>query len=311
MSRLKSILVFFLNIFKHNLKFKLIALFSAVILWFYVILQTPYNRIIEVPVQIQLPDSLVFDGDVPNSVKIEFVGTLRDFFLFGKFGQPYVYLNLQSVTSGEQNLDIYPENVIYPDWIGVKTQGKNSLQIFLQNLDSLFLPLQIEESLLIQSNWRIVEYSIKPDYTWVVGGREDLKKLRQRPLTVKPELGEDFSFSIQCTVELEIPQMPTKPFSRDSFIVVDFKLDSLVLIEKKLPVTITGSSGFYAMPDSVKLFALVSASLIDQISTDDIVLFTRPTRSDMHSSELQIEWPYYGQVETTWFEISQVKLIPK
>lgn len=311
MSRVKTVLTFLLNIFKHNLKFKLIAIFSAVILWLYIIMQTPYSRIIDVPVQIQLPDSFILEGDVPNSVKIEFVGTPRDYFLFGKFGQPFVYLNLQPVSSGEQNLDIYPENVIYPDWIGVKPQGKNSIKIIFQKLDSLFLPIQIEESLLIKSNWRIVEYSIKPNYTWIVGGREDLKKLRQRPLTVRPELNRDFNFNIKCTVDLEIPKMQTNLLSRDSFVVVDIKLDSLVLIEKKLPVTITGTNEFYAMPDSVKFFALVLASLRDAIRTDDIILFVTPTRNDVHSSELQIEWPYYGLVETTWFEISQVKLIPK
>ncbi|MBN2363993.1 hypothetical protein JXL83_07660 [candidate division WOR-3 bacterium] len=311
MSKFKSFLYFVLNIFRHNLKFKLISLFSSVILWFYVVLQTPYNRILDVPITVELPDSLLFDEPLSNSVKIEFVGTLRDFFLFEKFGSPYVYLNLQNINPGEHYIDILPENVIFSDWTGVETQGKSIVKISLQSLDSLYLPIVIEESFLPRSNWRIIDYTIRPDFTWVIGGREDLLELKKKPLILVPDINGNFGFDIQCTAQVKIPQMPTRPFSRDSFAVIEFTMDSLILIERKLPVTLTESSRFYAMPDSVKFFALVSASLIDEVRTEDIMLIAEPLKNEVHSSSLEIVWPYIEAVETAWVEIPKVRIIPK
>ncbi len=310
MSKIKSLLYFLLNIFKHNFKFKLISLLTAFILWLYVTLQTPYNRIIDVPVNVDLPDSFLFDEPPANSVKIEFVGTLRDFFLFEKFGEPYINLNLSAITSGEHYVDVLPENVIYPEWIGVKTQGKSLMKISLQNLDSIYVPLEIERTSLPRSNWRIVDYIIKPDFTWIIGGRDDLGLLGGKPLFLNPNINENFGFNVKCTVHIEIPLLPTRPFSRDSFAVIEFEMDSLIVFETKLQVTLKAGSRFHVLPDSVKFFALISASYADKVKGEDILLVAEPKRNDVHSSPIEIIWPFRELAETCWVEIPRVRLIP-
>ena len=313
MSVLKSIylkILKYVNL-KNNAILKILALFSALFLWIYVVLRSPEKKSIYIPIQIIKPDSLIFDGDPPDSVRFDFSGSMRNFFLFEKFGNPSVSLDLNNLVVGENTIEIIPDNIIYSDWIGVKPEGKSYINLSVQKLDSIIIPVNVDDSVLTPSNWIIRSLSINPDIIWIVGGQSDLEKISDEGVFIKTCTVEEFAYEKICTTFIYLPELATHPYSKDSTVEIHLLMDSLINYEVKLGVEVIGNDNFQVMPDSVRFFAAIPSKDYDSFQTTEILLTVEGRRSGIHSSPLHLKCDYIELAETSWLEISKVKLIPK
>ncbi len=312
MSVLKSIYIKLLKYFNfnNNIILKFLAIFAAVFLWIYVVLQSPEKKSIYIPVHINKPDSFVYDEEPPDSVRFDFSGSMRNFFLFEKFGNPVVILELRDLETGENIIEIIPDNIIFSDWIGVKPEGKSYINLSVQKLDSIYVPVNIDDSVLIQSNWIIRSLTINPNMIWVVGGQEDLDEISRTGICIKPCLIEEFSYEKICSTHIFLPDFPTHPYSEDSVVEINLLLDSLINFEIKLEVEVRGEDNFKVMPDSVRLYAIIPSRDYNNIRESEISLWAEARRSEIHSSPLNLQWDKEEYAETSWLEISKVKLIP-
>lgn len=295
---------------RHNFTLKILALLAAVLLWVYVVLQSPVKKSIYVPIVINKPDSLIYDIDPPDSVRFDFTGSARNFFLFDRFGDPTILVELKNLNIGENIVEISPDQIIYSDWIGVKPEGETYIRLSFQKLDSIYLPISSEQVMTLPPGWIITEQNIDPEMIWIVGGSQDLEDLSKVGISLNKCNIDEFKYSYICSTTVEIPEYPTHPFTNESIVEVNVSLDSMIFYQLKLPVIIDQGQQFQAMPDSVRFYAIVPSRNFQDLLDTDIKLRVDVRRSEIHSSPLILDWNGEELAETSWLEINKVKLIP-
>lgn len=302
-----------LNYFRlrHNFTLKILALLAAILLWIYVVLQSPVKKSIYVPVTINKPDSLIYDLDPPDSVRFDFTGSARNFFLFDRFGDPVIVLELKDLNIGENIVEINSNQIIYSDWIGVKPEGETYIRLSFQKIDSIYLSLSAENVIAIPPGWRVTNLRVKPEMVWVVGGSQDLQDLAKIGISLQKCTIDEFDYDLTCSTTVKIPEYPTHPYTNDSIIEINASMDSMIFYQLKLPVIIDQAEQFQAMPDSVRFYAIVPSRNFQKLIDTDISLNVNVRRSDIHSSPLILEWNGEQLAETSWLEINKVKLIPR
>lgn len=300
----------FLNI-KKNFNLKILSILSAILLWLYIVFQRPQSKSIFVPLLITIPDSFVLDKSIPDSVRFDFYGSTRNFILFYKFGNPKISIDLKLLNEGENIVDILPENIYFPEWIGVIPQGKNNIKISAQIFDSILVPILLNNTENINTHWLIDSFSYNPKNIWIYGGRNDLENISNDGLKLKPFSINNFNYLKTCSTSIIIPEYPTKPYVKDSIIIFTMELDSLLLVKKKFEVEIIGSDRFNALPDSVLFYCLIKSKRFNQINKDSIFIQVEPEFEMMHKTNINFIWNADSIAESTWIEISKVKLIPK
>ncbi len=162
---------------KHAMK--IISLFFAITLWFYVLNSSPIIIEKKIPINFKIPEGMAISNIIPREVTVKIKGSrvfMQNIFKKNEF----VFINLNKLFKNKKELDIKigVEDIPVPFGVEVLDMGPKSLTIKLQKLIKKtvrIVPVTIGE---VGKEFKLIKKNMEPDRLMIQGPRGIIKDLK-------------------------------------------------------------------------------------------------------------------------------------
>jgi len=255
------------NILLNNWALKLTSLLIAFALWL-MIRGGQGERVISVPLTIQIPRSMEIINERPNMVEITAQGYLAS--LTGSLPNITYNIDLQSAGEGAQTIPLSPSGVRIPPASGLRAIRVNPARItlILEKIISKDVPIKVPIRGTPAPGFDFYQVTCLPSIVSISGPRSDInpiKEVETDPVSVE---GRDASF--HQTVNFRIPDVdihtsPVGPVEADIELGQHREVRTF-----RIPVSGLEGMGFEPRPAHVSVSVLVPAGAKEQLVAEDL-----------------------------------------
>lgn len=251
-----------------NWTLKATALMLSLILWLFVRGEPGPERVVAVPLEIELPRQMEIINDRPTSVEVTMRGAVFSNMWFSQ-PLPTCVINLQNAREGEHVIRLSPENVRTPKSAGIEILQVSPARVILvlERTVSKEVPVVVPIRGQLPQGFEIYDRYSKPATVTVSGPSSRVTPVREIPTDAVSIAGQ--KQSTRFFVGLNV---------RDNLIRTSLTTPVLVEIEigprrklhtvARVPVTVTDPS-FAAVPRQVSIQLLTPVDLIPDIKPAD------------------------------------------
>lgn len=184
-----------------NLRLKAIALAFAIALWFFVAGQSRTEVGFLVPIGFKgVPNDMVMTSMPPDELEVRVTGP-RLFITNLSPTQIAAELDLSGAKEGLNAYKIQPTDIVTPMGIEVMRLRPNSIEVKLERLIKVDLPVRAKVVGRPASGYRVADVAVYPKHVTVTGTKKEIKGLKTistKPLDVT---GIDSSMSLSAPLD--------------------------------------------------------------------------------------------------------------
>lgn len=197
-----------------NLRLKLLSLAFAMALWFFVTGQSNTEVGFLVPVGFkQIPKTLVMTSAPPAEVEVRVMGP-KLFINNLSPSQIVAEIDLSDSKEGLNSYRLLPKDVVTPMGIEVMRVRPSSLDIRMERLITVNIPVKVRLSGKPAAGFRIIDVTANPKVITASGVKKEIKELTG--IYTKPIDVSGLNFSTTINSELDIPANEFRAISSDS-----------------------------------------------------------------------------------------------
>lgn len=162
------------DFFTSNLRLKAMALVFAVALWFFVAGQSRTEVGFLVPIGLKgIPKDMVMTSVPPGEIEVRVTGP-RLFISNLSPAQIAAELDLSSAKEGLNAYKIQPQDIVTPMGIDVLRFRPNSIEVKLERLAKIDLPVRVRVTGKPAPGYKVVETQVFPKSVTATGTRKDI-----------------------------------------------------------------------------------------------------------------------------------------
>ncbi len=192
-----------LNFFRQNIFLKVLSLFFAIVLWFFVVLEDKVEQIVEVGINCQhLSEKLVAVKPPPDKILVKVVGPRS--ILRNLTRRPLsLTLDLRDFGPGSHIINIHKKDLSLPAGLEVISIEPKEFEIVLERL----ITRRVSVEPLLEGSppfgWKVAKVEINPDKVRIIGPESvilRLHRVKTKPIDINGCTGE-----IVKITELDLP----------------------------------------------------------------------------------------------------------
>jgi YbbR domain-containing protein len=246
---------FFRELLLENWGLKLLSVFLALVLWFFVRGDPGAERIITVPLEIRIPDAMEITSERPTSVDVTVRGPVANSW----FGQavPTCIVDLEGAGEGLQSITLGPQNVRIPGASGLEVIKINPPRISL----TLERTVSKEVAVLAATNgepaagFEIYGKSCNPSTVIITGPRSHIEKVREITTDIISLKGQKQSMRVFANLEIRDNLLRTIPVGPIE-VNIEMGIQRRTVIIDRVPVEIDDAN-YISVPARVSVEVLV------------------------------------------------------
>jgi YbbR domain-containing protein len=170
---------FFRGLLLENWGLKLLSVFLALVLWFFVRGNPGAERIITVPLEVRIPNAMEITGERPTSVDVTVRGPMANSW----FGQsvPVCIVNLENASEGSHSVELSPQNVRIPgtSGLGVIKIDPPRISLTLERTISKEVPVLAATNGEPAAGYEVYSKSCNPSTLVITGPRSHVVKVQE------------------------------------------------------------------------------------------------------------------------------------
>jgi len=254
-----------------NWNLKLIAILLTLILWLFVRAEPGPERVVAVPLEVQLPSNMEITSERPSTIDVTLRGPAFSNMLFNQ-PLPTCIVDLQSANEGEHTLMLTPANVSVPKGsrIEVLQVNPSRITLVLERTLSKEVPIVVPTQGKPAQGFEVYGITSKPDIMEVSGPRsqiEPLEEVSTEPISITSLKQTDDFF-----VRLNLGDHAVRAAST-SPIQVDIRVGPRreVYTIKKVPITLENAA-YAVTPNQVSLKVLAPPDVGKNLTAESIAV---------------------------------------
>jgi len=200
-----------------NLRIKVLALAFAIALWFFVAGQSDNEVGVLVPIVFKdMPKSMVMTSSPPEDAEVRVGGPK---FIVNNISpsQILVEIDLAGVTEGLNTIRLTPKDVTTPTGISVTRIRPSSIDIRMENLVSVTLPVKVRLTGKPADGFKVVEITASPKTVDASGTRKELKTMSR--ILTKPVDIDGLDATAYIKAPLDVPSHELRSISAEAVAV--------------------------------------------------------------------------------------------
>jgi YbbR domain-containing protein len=250
-----------------NWGLKLTSVLIAFALWL-MLRGSQGERVITVPLTVQIPRSMEIVNELPNLVEITAQGYLAN--LTGSLPNMTYNIDLQSAGEGEQTIPLLPAGVRISPASGLRVIRVNPARItlILEKVISKDVPVKVPIRGTPDSGFDFYQVTCQPSIVSISGPRSDVNPIKE--VETEPVSIEARSASFHQTVNFHIPDVdihtsPVGPVEADIELGPHREIRTFSILIGGLE-----GSAFAPSPPFVSVSVLVPAAIKEQLAAEDL-----------------------------------------
>jgi hypothetical protein len=260
---------------------KTTALLLALILWLFVRGEPGPERVVAVPLEVQLPRLMEITNDRPSTIEITMRGPAYSNILFSQPSLPTCIVDLQGAKEGEHFLTLTPENVRIPQGSGIEVLQVNPSRIrfVLERTISKEVPITVPVQGELPQGYEVYSKSWKPTIVLVTGPRSQIETERSVPTeTVSlTDLKQSARFFVRLNPgKSSIRTAINDPVQVDIVVGPRRKLHTV----RRVPVA-ADDPAYAVIPKSVSVQVLAAPEAIEQLTPENIKAIVETENLDL------------------------------
>ncbi len=257
-----------------NMGLKILSLFFALFLWFYVTAQIEGIETVQVPIEVlNIPDSLVIVSDIPRYAQVNVKGSRSELLKVRLFGNIRLTVDIGGVQGRELTVPLSRGMVSLPEGLkseGVSIVSPRTLSILLEKRASKVIPVKpFFKGSLPKDLAFLKSPEIAPDRVIVRGPErtvEELSEVETEPIEIVARRGR---FSIECEL-----YAPSNVDIEPKKVIVEMEISRRAerTIEGIVPTVVQSEEGYSAKcsPEFTDLMVSGPEELVRNLRPEDI-----------------------------------------
>lgn len=201
------------EIFTSNLRLKAMALAFAIALWFFVAGQSRTEVGFLVPIGFKgVPKDMVMTSMPPDELEVRVTGP-RLFIANLSPAQIAAELDLSSAKEGLNTYRIQPRDIVTPMGIEVLRFRPNSIEVKLEKLIKVELPVRARVVGRPAPGYRVAEVVVLPKSVVATGTKKEIREIKV--IFTKPVDISDMDSSTSLSAQLDVAGLEFRSFSAE------------------------------------------------------------------------------------------------
>jgi YbbR domain-containing protein len=257
-----------------NFALKVGSIFIAALLWFHVVTERWVVETITAPIKFyDLSEELVVVNDVQTEVRFQVRTKVKQLVLLTYFGNPFMRIDLSTVTHGSNTVDLAEDLIILPSWRPLEVAG-----IVGPKKISIETDTKVEKTVSVRPVFTgtplegnfVKGLQIVPDTIVLTGGKTKIRKVKEVYTDTIDITGRHEDCTLQAS--LFIPAGGFSSMTKTVSVHLTFeRYRSKVL--KDVVITLKGDEHLTVFPGSLEVTVMGPESLLADVASDDIKVF--------------------------------------
>jgi YbbR domain-containing protein len=251
-----------------NWTLKATAILLALILWLFVRSEPGPERVIAVPLEVQVPSHMEITNERPTSVEVTVRGAAFSNIWFNP-ALPSCIIDLQRAEEGKHVVTLTPQNIRVPKGSGIEVLRVNPARVTLalERTVSKEVPIVVPIRGEPPRGFEIYGKSSNPASVIVTGARSHIEPVNDVPteaIAISEQKQSTRFFVSLNPKDNKIRTSLTNPVQVDVQIGLRRKLDTIA----NVPIT-TDDPAYAAVPKSISIQVLASPDFIEKLTSAD------------------------------------------
>lgn len=265
--------------FFRNFKVKVVVFLLAVVLWFFVITESEYEHIQDVPITvINLAEDKVILNDIPRTGKIKIKGSGKDLIALNVGRGAKLILDLSGVKK-KKTFRLEPRNVLLSrgssGLLTTQVLMPDTVTVFLDDLLTKKVPIIPKIQPKVAPGYtKVGDISLSQDSVEVTGPKSLLTRIRQ--VNTSDESFSNLKFDLDTDVGLAPLGTPNIELSLDRVHVFQ-DVQKLVEVNMSgIPVVVRNAPGhlnLYVKPSTLSLVLEGGGELLASVQNTDVIAY--------------------------------------
>ncbi len=262
---MRALLKFIRNLLARNWWLKAGALLLAYILWL-LVRSGEGERVIAVPLVVQLPRNMEIVGGRPATVEASVLGVPS---LAGNLPNMTYSLDLTDSGEGELTVPLTPQGIRTSPGSGITVTHVSParLTFVLERIVSKDVPVKVQVIGVPAAGFDVYKVTSEPDVVHIIGPRSGINPLKEVPTDPISIAGQRLSFQETVNFDLKGDDIHTSPVTVEVGIQIGAHRTERTL---RIPVVVLGEEGLAASPPFVTVSLLVPMTYKGGLSADDL-----------------------------------------
>jgi hypothetical protein len=260
-----TLLRFIRELLVRNWWLKFAGLLLAYVLWL-LVRSGEGERIITVPLVVQIPRNMVIVNEHPVTVEASVLGVPN---LAGSLPEMTYSLNLQDAGEGELTVPLTPQGIRTSPASGITVVHVSParLSLLLERVISKDVPVKVAVHGVPAEGFEVYNVASQPDIVHVIGPRSDIHSLKEVTTVPLSIAGRRSSLQQSISLDLKRDDIHTSPVTVEIAVRIGARRVELTL---RIPVVVIGEEGLTPDPRFVSVSLLVPTTFKGRLTAEDL-----------------------------------------